>query len=126
MAGFIRLPGSERDVMLAVWSRGGEISAPEIGAALDRPLTASALHSYLRRLEEKGFLACRKAGKVNLYTPLISEAEYRRDESGAVLDRLYDGSLKEFTAALWDGGRLSGDEVRELRTYLEELERGAQ
>ena len=124
MAGFIRLPGSERDVMLAVWSRGGEISAPEIGAALDRPLTASALHSYLRRLEEKGFLACRKAGKVNLYTPLISEAEYRRDESGAVLDRLYDGSLKEFTAALWDGGRLSGQEVRELRNYLEELERG--
>ncbi len=122
MKGFCRLPESELDVMLAVWRRGGEASAPEIGEG--RELTASALHSYLKRLEEKGFLACRKAGKVNRYTALVTEADYRRAESGAVLEKLYDGSLKNFTAALWDGGKLSGQEVRELRAYLEELERG--
>ena len=49
-----RLPESELDLMLTVWGRGGEASAPEIGEALGRPLTASALHSYLKRLEEKG------------------------------------------------------------------------
>ena len=75
-------------------------------------------------MEEKGFLACRKAGKVNVYTALVMEADYRRAESGAVLEKLYNGSLKNFAAALWDGGRLSGQEVRELRDYLEELERG--
>mgnify|MGYP005952838921 CR=1 FL=1 len=90
---------------------------------LRRALTASALHSYLKRLEEKGFLRCRKAGKLNIYTALVSEADYRRTESGAVLEKLYGGSLKAFAAALWDGGRLSGDDVRDLRSYLEELER---
>ena len=124
MAEFARLPESELDVMLAVWRQGGEASAPEIGTGLGRTLTASALHSYLKRLEEKGFLACRKAGKVNVYTVLVNEADYRRAESGAVLEKLYDGSLKNFAAALWDGGKLSGQEVRELRDYLEELERG--
>lgn len=124
MPEFCRLPESELDVMLAVWKRGGEASAPEIGEGLGRALTASALHSYLKRLEEKGFLACRKAGKVNVYTALVTESDYRRAESGAVLEKLYDGSLKNFAAALWDGGKLSGDEVRELRSYLEELESG--
>lgn len=124
MMEFCRLPESELDVMLAVWKHGGEASAPEIGEGLGRELTASALHSYLKRLEEKGFLTCRKAGKVNVYTALVNEADYRRAESGAVLEKLYGGSLKAFTAALWDGGKLSDADVSELRSYLEELERG--
>ena len=116
-----RLPESELDVMLAVWRSGGEASAPDIGGRLGRPLTASALHSYLKRLEERGFLSCRKEGKVNVYTALVTETAYRRTEGGAVLEKLYDGSLKTFAAALWDGGRLTAQEVAELRDYLDEL-----
>lgn len=119
-----RLPESELDVMLAVWRRGGRSTAPEIGEALGRPLTASALHSYLKRLEEKGYLSCEKEGKVNRYTALITEEDYRENEGGAVLDRLYGGSLKTFAAALWDGGKLSQADVDELRAFLDQLERG--
>ncbi len=117
------LPESELDIMLVVWRLGGPAEAPKILEALDRPLTASALHSYLKRLEEKGFLTCEKAGRVNRYTPLVSEESYRRHAGGSVLEKLYDGSLKTFAAALWDGGQLSAREVSELRDYLEKLER---
>ena len=116
-----RLPESELDVMLTLWSLGGEAAAPRIGAALGRSLTASALHSYLKRLEERGFLSCRKEGKVNVYTALVSEADYRRREGGAVLEKLYDGSIKTFAAALWDGGKLSPADVSELRAFLDTL-----
>lgn len=116
-----RLPEGELDVMLAVWKLGGEAAAPKIGAALGRELTAGALHSYLKRLEERGFLSCRKEGRVNVCTALVSEDDYRREQGGAVLDKLYGGSLKTFTAALWDGGRLSAGEVDELREFLDEL-----
>ncbi|WP_251449153.1 BlaI/MecI/CopY family transcriptional regulator [Vermiculatibacterium agrestimuris] len=118
------LPESELDIMLAVWRSREAATAPAILAALERPLTASALHSYLKRLEEKGFLRCEKAGRVNRYIPLISEEEYRRQAGGAVLEKLYEGSLKTFAAALWDGGRLSQSEVAELREYLDALEGG--
>ena len=57
-----RLPESELDIMLVVWNAGGGVSAPAILEGLECPLTASALHSYLKRLEEKGFLACEKRG----------------------------------------------------------------
>ena len=51
-----RLPESELDIMLVIWDLGGQAAAPDILEALERPLTASALHSYLKRLEEKGYL----------------------------------------------------------------------
>ena len=63
-----RLPESELELMLAVWEAGEEgTTASGILARLERPLTASALHSYLKRLEEKGFLSCGKEGKTNRY-----------------------------------------------------------
>ena len=89
---------------------------------LERPLTASALHSYLKRLEEKGYLACRKEGKTNRYTPLVEREAYRRQEGRTILGKLYEGSLKRFAAALHDGGALDQSEVEELRAYLDELE----
>ena len=116
---FKRLPESELDIMLAVWTAEGEISA------LDRPLTASALHSYLKRLEEKGFLSCRKEGKTNLYTPLISKARYQEEEGKTILGKLYAGSLRRFAAALHDGGSLRQEDVAELRAYLDQLEEEA-
>ena len=47
------LPESELDIMLVIWELGCEVTAPAILNGLERPLTASALHSYLKRLEEK-------------------------------------------------------------------------
>ena len=119
-----RLPESELDIMLAVWGEKGEATAPRILERLERPLTASALHSYLKRLEEKGFLACRKEGKTNLYTPLVSREEYQEAEGKSILGKLYAGSLKRFAAALYDGGNLGREDVEELRAFLDELEQG--
>lgn len=119
------LPEAELDIMLVIWyeekKEGEGVTAPRILEKLERPLTASALHSYLKRLEERGYLRCEKAGRVNRYVPLISEEEYRRQESGGILERLYGGSLKAFTAALWDGGELSLGDLDEMRDFLDEL-----
>lgn len=116
-----RLPESELDIMLVVWKEGGAATAPAILAGLERPLTASALHSYLKRLEEKGFLTCAKSGKVNTYTALISQADYQRSEGRSLLRKLYGGSLTRFAAALYDEGPVDQQEIAQLQALLEEL-----
>ena len=119
------LPESELDIMLVVWALAGEggcVTPPQIQARLGHTLTASALHSYLRRLEEKGFLHCQKQGKANSYLPLVTRAAYQRGAGRRVLDKLYAGSLRGFAAALYDGGSLSAQDVAELRAYLDTLE----
>ena len=116
-----RLPESELDLMLAVWALGEDATAPAILEQLERPLTASALHSYLKRLEEKGFLACEKRGKVNYYTPTVSQEEYQRSEGRSILRKLYGGSLSRFAAALYDGERVAPEEVAALQALLDQL-----
>ena len=87
MSAIRRLPESELDIMLAVWDAAGPITAPELHQALARPLTASALHSYLKRLEEKGFLRREKAGKTNRYIPLVTRQDYQAYDLLLGMDR---------------------------------------
>lgn len=115
------LPESELDIMLVVWNNPEGISAPAILEELDRPLTASALHSYLKRLEEKGFLSCTKQGKMNVYAPLISRESYQHQAGRSMLKKLYGNSLSRFAAALYDGQTADPEELRQLQQLLDQL-----
>ena len=84
----------------------------------------SQLVKALKRLEEKGFLVCEKAGKTNSYRPLVVWEDYQSQESQSILRKLYAGSLKRFAAALYDGGALTGADVDELQAYLDTLKEG--
>ena len=56
----IKLPESELEVMLILWEKNGEeMSVNEVWEALNgqKKITMGALHSYLNRLEEKGYAA---------------------------------------------------------------------
>ena len=121
MAASKHLPESELDIMLVVWQAGGSLTAPAILEGLERKLTASALHSYLKRLEEKGFLSCLKQGKVNCYTPLVSREEYQRSEGASLLKKLYNNSLSHFAAALYHGKKVEKEELEQLRALLDRL-----
>ena len=115
------LPESELDIMLVIWDEGDCIPAPAILDGLGRTLTASALHSYLKRLEEKGFLSCTKVGKVNTYTALVTKEEYQRSAGVSMLQKLYNGSISRFAVALYDGKTLDREELEQLKALLDRL-----
>ena len=89
---------------------------------LNRDWKAPTLLKLLSRLEERGFVRGEKAGRVNLYTPLVGREEYLAFDSRAVLDRLY-GTPRNFVAALARDG-LDRGELEELQALLEELKGG--
>ena len=115
------LPESELDIMLVIWDGGDCVPAPAILDRLGRTLTASVLHSYLKRLEEKGFLSCTKVGKVNTYTALVTKEEYQRSAGTSMLQKLYNGSIFHFAAALYDGKALDREELEQLQALLDRL-----
>ena len=83
---------------------------------------ANTINTYLARLADKGFVAVRREGKSNLYTPLVGRDEYQAFDSRAVLDRLY-GSPRNFVAALAREG-MGRDELEELQALLDQLNGG--
>lgn len=115
-----RLPDSELEIMMIIWDLGRPVTRPEIEKELneERALSPTTILSFLSRLQEKGFLAVEKAGRNNVYRPLISKEDYTRVESRNILKRLYHNSAKNFLAALYDGEGLSEEELQELENYI--------
>lgn len=119
-----RLPDSELDIMLVLWNGTPPMSRSQIEKIvnLKKNLAPTTILSLLTRLEAKNFVSIEKQGKINLYTPLISQEEYQTHESHSVLEKLYGNSLKKFVTSLYQGRKISSEELQDLSDFLQELE----
>ena len=82
----------------------GRDERKEVWEALEKQkkITMGALHSYLNRLEEKGFLAFRKEGKYKMLRPLVEKEDYMEQEGETLLGRFFGGSVGKFVNCLYD------------------------
>ncbi len=117
------LPNSELELMMILWNADRPMTRTEIEEKLPekRRLSKTTILSFLSRLEEKGFVQVEKAGRSNCYVPIVREQDYLQQESGSILKKLYGSSVKKFVAALYDGDRLSKEQIDELKDYLDSL-----
>ena len=118
-----RLPESELEIMQIIWRETAPVSRAVIEHTLNEkhPLAPTTILTLLTRLCDKGFLSQKKAGRTNVYEPLITEKDYLASESRLFLDRLFNGSVANFAVALCDSG-IKKEEVEELRRLLEKGE----
>lgn len=115
-----KLPDSELEVMQAVWACTPPVSRSEIEDYLKTryPIAQTTLLTLLSRLAEKGFLTASKDGRGKQYLPLVSRQDYLASQSRRFFQKLCDGNLSDFAAALCDSG-LSREELAQLRQLLE-------
>ena len=66
----------------------------------------------------KGVLSYEKQSRVFVYTPLVAEDEYIKQESNSFLNRFYDGNIISMLSAYLDNDQLSKTEIEELRSLL--------
>ena len=97
-----RLPESELDIMLVLWNGTPPMTRPEIEKVIN---TKKNL-----------------APTTNLYTPLVSQTDYQAHESRSVLEKLYGNSLKKFVTSLYQGKKISSEEIQDLSDFLKELD----
>ena len=115
-----RLPDSELEIMLIIWDLDRPVTRFDIEERMDadRKLSPTTILSFLSRLQETGFIEVTKNGKSNIYTALIDKQTYTKAESRNVLKKLYNNSLKNFVAALYDGDNISEEDLQSLEEYL--------
>ena len=63
-------------------------------------------------------LSCEKQSRVFVYTPLVQEDEYIRQESNSFLKRYYNGNLSSMLASYLEDDKLSSTEIDNLRHLL--------
>lgn len=115
-----RLPESELEIMLAIWQADAPVTSAYVAEKMTHHKWANTtILNFLARLVDKGFLRRERQGKNNLYTPIIQEEAYLRQESRSFLQRLYGNSVKNMVAALYHDRTISQDDLQELREFLD-------
>jgi len=109
--------------MKVIWNAKDPITSLYIGKEVeDKGWKKTTIATFLTRLVDKGALSAQKQGKLYYYTPLITEKEYRKSQTKNLIKTLYNGSVRDFAAALFEEQKLSSEEIRELRAIFEDKE----
>lgn len=119
-----KLGEAELEIMQVVWDSGNPVTSNYILKELQgrRKWQLSTLMTSLTRLADKGFIHCDRSTGSNLYTSSISENEYKAAASKHFLGTLYNNSIRNMVAALYDNREIESSDIEELRAFLDELE----
>ena len=110
---------AEYEVMKIVW-REAPISTNAVTEILTQKTSWSpkTIQTLLKRLVNKKALTYEKQGRVFVYTPLIEEKSYVRQQSRSFLKRYFDGDMSRMLSACLDEEALSQSEIDSLRAIL--------
>ncbi len=119
-----KLGEAELEIMQVVWDSKNPVTSNYILKELQeqRKWQLSTLMTSLARLADKGFIRCERSTGRNLYTSLISENEYKTRASKHFLEKLYNNSIQNMIAALYDNKEIKNSDIEELRKFLDQLE----
>lgn len=119
----IRISDAESRVMNFLWDRG-PATASDVAAALGpaNDWSEATVKTLLGRLKNKGALAARADGRRYVYTPKLEREGWLLDESTDLVDRLFDGRLAPLVSHFSSHGKLSREDLDELRELIERLD----
>lgn len=119
-----KLGEAELEIMQVIWDSRNPVTSNYILKELQglRKWQLSTLMTSLKRLSDKGFVNCDRSMGNNLYTPIISENEYKAGASRHFLEKLYKNSIRNMVATLYSNKAIKDSDIEELRDFLDKLE----
>lgn len=89
-----------------------------------RDIDFTTVQTYLRRLEEKGYLNVRLDGRNRVYSPKVRPQTVIRETVGEMVDLLFGGETMPLMKHLVEDRKFSSDDIEQIRRLLDELEGG--
>ena len=110
---------AEFEVMKVIWKHA-PISTNEVTEKLTQTTDWSpkTIQTMLKRLVTKKALTYEKQSRVFVYTPLVPETEYIRQESNSFLNKYYNGNIVSMLTSYLEDDKLSKTELDTLRHLL--------
>jgi len=113
------------DLQLAIirvlWDKG-EASAAEVQLAMkrSRPLAITTVSTLLARLEKKGFVTHRSAGRTFVYRARVSELDMRRKAISGVIRNLFRGNPSEVVGQILSERDVSEEDLERMRRMIQD------
>lgn len=110
---------AEFEVMKVIW-KYAPISTNEVTEKLTQTTDWSpkTIQTMLKRLVTKKALTYEKQSRVFVYTPLVPETEYIRQESNSFLNKYYNRNIVSMLTSYLEDDKLSKTELDTLRHLL--------
>lgn len=114
-----KISDAELEVMRILWREDQAVSFSDIRTELSDKMgwEKSTIATLLRRLQKKGAISIQEK-EIHYYMPNITKEDYVMFRKRSLIDKLYDGSTKNFVAALCQNGELTEADIDELKMYF--------
>lgn len=114
-----RLGDLQLRIMQVLWAVGAA-GVAEVQQRLEgEPLAYTTVATMLRKMEERGLLRHREAGRRFIYEPAVSEEEVTRSMADDLVDRLFEGSLAATVSHLLRTREVSPRELERLERLIQ-------
>ena len=119
----MQVSDAESVVMEVLWGRS-PLGADEVVAALSArsDWAEPTIKTLLNRLLKKGAIRAERDGRRYLYSPVLTRESWVASQSEGVLDRLFGGRVAPLVAHFSERGKLSQDDIDELRRLIGEID----
>lgn len=121
---FKDLSDAEKEIMSLLWNSDKSLSVSEIleyfNNTKNKNWKQQTLSTLLGRMLKKGMVLNSRQGKNIFYAPSMTYEKYNSNKAKGLLDNLYDGSIRKFMTALYDGNNLSDNSIKELKNWLDD------
>ena len=111
---------SEYEDMKVIW-KYAPISTNDITDKLLQTTSWNprTIQTLIKRLSDKSAISYEKNGRMFVYSPVISQEEYRKHESSSFLKKFFNGHISDMVSAFVDSDELSADDIKELQDILD-------
>lgn len=120
MAQIPQISDAEWEVMKAVWD-AGPLTAGDVveRVAAEHDWKPRTIKTLLNRLVQKGAVGVEIDGRRYLYRAKVSRDAVVKRETRSFLSRVFNGAAAPAIVHFLEQGRLTPDEIRQLRETLE-------
>lgn len=114
-----QLTEKEEEVMRKLWTKD-EMIAREVWDQYPEPRPHfNTVLTFLRILEQKGWVKHRTIGNTNLYSAIVSREEVGKNSLKTLIKNFFNGSAAGMVNALLKDENLSDEEIKELIDLVE-------
>ncbi|MEQ8789665.1 MAG: BlaI/MecI/CopY family transcriptional regulator [Pirellulaceae bacterium] len=117
------LSKSEMEVARILWQLGNA-TVREVHEAFpaERAIDFTTVQTYLRRLEQKGYVSGKLDGRTRVYSPKVKPRTVIRETIDDLVDRLFGGDALPLMRHLIEDQKISDEELAQLRELIDRRE----
>lgn len=110
---------SEYELMKILWDSSEPLTSAGVLERLgNRDWKLTTVATLLTRLCQKGAVTFEKRGRNHYYSPILKETDYKISAAKSLISRVYNGSVKNLVAALYENEEISEEDIDELRNMF--------